>query len=558
MNNIKIRIISSAHEKGEIVLECSPDTTGESLIPKFGFPPEKLAAIKLNNEILPLASRLEVNATVEPVFLEEREGVVIYRRSLAFLLAVAARELFPERRLYVGHSLGHSFYYTFSEGKRPKENEVKALENEMRVLARQDLPISIEYMAYAEALATFKKNHQTDTALLLTDRSESKVLVNKCGDFVDLYIAPLLSRTGLLNAFELMAYQEGFLLRFPGTGQGQMIETFEDSPKIFSVYNEYKKWGRIVGVHAVGHLNHMISERTIRDYIRIAEAFQEKKREEIAEQIYRKKDSVKAVLIAGPSSSGKTTTAKRLSVALKVMGIEPISISLDDYYLGTEKTPKDEKGNPDFECLEALDIPFLNEQLLALMAGREVTLPVFDFKVGRRREDGGRKIRLQRRTMLVVEGIHGLNDALTPQINRETKFKLYVSALTQLNLDDHNRIPTSDNRLLRRMVRDYQFRGAGAERTFHMWPSVQRGEKKYIFPFQNSADAAFNSALDYELAVLKFYAVPLLRSIKPWMADYAEAVRLLAFLGNFSPIPPQYVPSHSILREFIGDSEFEY
>jgi uridine kinase len=274
--------------------------------------------------------------------------------------------------------------------------------------------------------------------------------------------------------------------------------------------------------------------------------------------VYEKKDSVKAVLIAGPSSSGKTTTAKRLSISLKVMGIEPIAISLDDYYLGTDKTPLDEEGKPDFECLEALDIPYLNEQLLALYAGEEVTMPVFDFKSGSRREEGGRKIRLGRRTMLVIEGIHGLNDALTPQIDKKTKFKIYVSALTQLNLDDHNRIPTSDNRLLRRMVRDYHFRGAAASKTFQMWPSVQRGERKHIFPFQNSADAAFNSALDYELAVLKFYAEPLLRSVKPGMDDYSEATRLLSFLANFASISPQYVPATSILREFIGDSEFKY
>jgi len=240
------------------------------------------------------------------------------------------------------------------------------------------------------------------------------------------------------------------------------------------------------------------------------------------------------------------------------MGIQPIAISLDDYYVGTENTPKDEKGEPDYECLEALDVPYLNQQLLALLAGEEVTLPVFDFRIGKRREGGGRKIRLDSRTMLVIEGIHGLNDALTPQIKKETKFKLYVSALTQLNLDDHNRIPTSDNRLLRRMVRDHQFRNAKAERTFNMWPSVQRGERKNIFPFQNSADAAFNSALDYELAVLKFYAEPLLRSVKPGMKEYSEAKRLLSFLENFAPIPPQYVPGTSILREFIGESQFKY
>jgi uridine kinase len=309
----------------------------------------------------------------------------------------------------------------------------------------------------------------------------------------------------------------------------------------------------------VGQLNQLVSDRTVREYIRIAEAFQANKLAEIAAKIYDRRDSVKVVLIAGPSSSGKTTTAKRLSIQLKVMGIEPIAIGLDDYYVGTERTPKDENGKPDFECLEALDVPYLNEQLLALFRGEEVEIPSFDFKAGKRKEGGGKKLRLnERRTVLIVEGIHGLNDNLTPQVAPDMKFKLYVSALTQLNLDDHNRIPTSDNRLIRRMVRDYQFRGAAAAKTISMWPSVQRGERKHIFPFQNSADIAFNSALDYELAVLKVYAEPLLRSVKPHMAEYSEAIRLLSFLENFASILPHYVPSQSILREFIGESEFKY
>ena len=557
-DEIQLVLIKNAVSGEEVTLNCPVGTTLDSITGQFGLLPSPLAAVKVNNEILPLSARLEVNSRLEPVLLESPEGVAVYRCSLAFLLAVAARELFPERSLYIGHSLGHSYYYTFLEGKKPEKKEVENLQEKMRRLVHDDLPISCHYMAYAEARELFANNHQDDTALLLDERSESKVKVNECAEFVDLYISPLVDRTGLLQAFELMPYEEGFLLRFPATGAGNHIESFEDSPKIFSVYSEYKKWGRIVGVQSVGRLNRMVSDRTIRDYIRIAEAFQEKKLAEIADQIYERKDDVRTVLIAGPSSSGKTTTAKRLSIALKVMGIEPISISLDDYYVGTDKTPKDEKGEPDFECLEALDIPYLNQQLLSLLSGEEITLPVFDFKVGRRKEEGGRKIHLDRRTMLIIEGIHGLNDALTPQIKREIKFKLYVSALTQLNLDDHNRIPTSDNRLLRRLVRDYQFRGAGAVRTIKMWPSVQRGERKHIFPFQNSADVALNTALDYELAVLKFYAEPLLRSVKPGMKEYSEATRLLSFLGNFAPIPSQYVPGTSILREFIGDSEFKY
>ncbi|GHU93054.1 uridine kinase [Spirochaetia bacterium] len=556
MKDVAIRIVGKGQKQATIAAPFG--IQAGALIEHFGVPESEIAAVKINNEILPLSARIEINAAVEPVLLGSPDGTMIYRRSLAFLLAVASRRVFPEKNLYVGHSLGHGYYYTFVKGKKPTPAEVESLKNEMLALVREDLPINFGCMAYGEALELFEKNHQTDTALLLEERSESKIPVNECKDFVDLYIEPLVNRTGLLSFFDLVSYQDGFLLRFPGTGRGHIIDPFEDSPTIFSVYSEYKKWGRIVGVHAVGHLNRLVADRSIRDYIRIAEAFQAKKMSEIADRIYAKKDTVKAVLIAGPSSSGKTTTAKRLSIDLKVLGIEPIAISLDDYYSGNDNAPLDENGKPDFECLEALDIPYLNEQLLALFAGEEVMLPVFDFKNGRRRETGGRTIRMGRRTMLVIEGIHGLNDALTPQIERELKFKLYVSALTQLNLDDHNRIPTTDNRLLRRMVRDYQFRGKTAEQTFQMWPNVQKGERKHIFPFQNSADAAFNSALDYELAVLKFYADPLLRSVKPNMGEYAEAMRLLSFLENFAPIPPQYVPNQSILREFIGESEFKY
>ena len=553
--HVKIKKTEGAEE---INIKSEAGIKLESLVSHFGISNNSLAAIKVNKEILPLSARLDINASLEPVLLESSEGMMVYRCSLAFLLAVAARELFPERSLYIGHSLGHSFYYTFLEGKKPEKEEIKALEDKMRLLAENDLPIKCCYMAYADAMENFLKNGQEDTALLLEERSESKVMINECSNFIDLYIHPLVSRTGLLKAFELMPYKDGFLLRFPATGKGTFIEPFEDSPKIFSVYEEYKKWGRIIGVYSVGRLNRLIEDRSIKDYISIAEAFQQKKLDEIADQIYERREDVKTILIAGPSSSGKTTTAKRLSIALKVMGITPIAIGLDDYYVGTELTPKNEKGEPDYECLEALDVPLLNKHLLALLSGDEITLPVYDFKTGCRREEGGRKIQLGRRTMLIIEGIHGLNDGLTPQISREVKYKIYVSALTQLNIDDHNRIPTSDNRLLRRMVRDYQFRGSKASRTFKMWPDVQQGEKKHIFPYQNSADVAFNSALDYELAVLKFYAEPLLRTVKPGMKEYSEAARLLSFLGNFAPIPPQYVPGTSILREFIGDSEFKY
>jgi len=552
MNDIKINF-----PNGKTV-ECRYGTKASDLIEHFGIPRNQIAAIMVNNEIRPLGTSLLVNSNIQPVLPDSPEGAMIYRRTLSFVLSIAAQDIFPERGVYVGHSLGNSYYYTFSSGEKPKEDDIKKLSDEMQRIVKEDLPITFMYMAYEEAVIFFKNKKQKDTALLLEQRSHSRIKINECKGYVDIYIQPLLERTGLLCAFELMPYQEGFLLRFPGIGKGNAIDPFVDEPQLFHVYNDYKKWGRNVGVRVVGELNSLISERKILDYIRIAEAHQARKISDIANQIYEKHDKVRIVLIAGPSSSGKTTTAKKLSIELMVLGLKPIAIGLDDYYRGTAQTPKDEKGEPDYECLEALDVPYLNEQLQALYRGEEIALPIYDFKSGERKSAPGKKIRLNDNNILVVEGIHGLNDALTYSIERGTKFKLYISALTQLNLDDHNRIPTSDNRLLRRMVRDSQFRGMDAAGTIKMWPKVQAGERKHIFPFQITSDTAFNSALDYELSVLKYYADPLLRAVKPNRSEYAEAVRLLSFLENFTPISPQYVPGTSILREFIGDSEFKY
>jgi len=552
-SNIQIRFLDNKK-----TIDCPYGTKASDLVEHFGIDKNNIAAIKVNNEIRPIGTSLFVNASVEPILLDSPEGAIIYRRTLSFVLAIAAKNIFPQKGVYVGHSLGNSYYYTFNTGEKAKKSEVEELSEEMQRLVKEDLPITFKYLAYDEAVQLFKENNQTDTALLLEQRNSSRIKVNECKGYIDMYIQPLLERTGLLVSFELMPYQDGFLLRFPGTGKGKNLDPFVDEPQLFQVYKDYKKWGRIVGVRVVGELNSKIADRTILDYIRIAEANQARKMSDIANKIYEKYDDVKMVLIAGPSSSGKTTSAKRLAIELMVLGVKPIMISLDNYYRGTDQTPKDEKGEPDYECLEALDVPYLNEQLQALLNGEEVELPVYDFKTGGRKKHGGGKIKLDSQNILIVEGIHGLNDALTPSIERKKKFKVYISALTQLNLDDHNRIPTSDNRLLRRLVRDSQFRGMPAAGTIKMWANVQAGERKHIFPFQPSSDTAFNSALDYELSVLKYYADPLLRAVKPGMSEYAEAVRLLSFLENFMPIPPQYVPGTSILREFIGDSEFKY
>jgi uridine kinase len=548
--------VKAAFPGGKVV-EVERGTVIDTLIENFGAPQSPLAAVKVSNRILPLSGRLEINASLEPVTIDSPAGIEIYRRSLAFLLSVAAWEIFPSRKLVIGHSLGYSYYYSFEDGRIPLEEEIGALRKKMSSLVEENHPITAEYLAFVEAAEIFKKSGQTDALLLLERRNEAAIQLNVCRGYTNLFIDPLVPNTGILSSFELMAYEQGMLLRFSEYGRGA-IEPFEDKPSLFSVYREYKKWGRIVGLRSAGELYRMVMEKTIQDFIRIAEAFQEKKLNEIADRIYRRRNDVRVILLAGPSSSGKTTTAKRLSIDLMVMGIKPITISLDDYYVDSSQTPLDENGRPDYECLEALDVPYLNRQLLSLFNGEEVTLPVYDFKTGRRRETGGRKIRMERRSMLILEGIHGLNDRLTGELGHSVKFKLYVSALTQLNLDECNRVPAGDNRLLRRMVRDSQFRGAGASWTISQWPSVQRGAWKHIFSFQDGADAVFNSALDYEIPVLKFYAEPLLRSVKPDETEYAEAVRLLSFLEYFTPISPQLVPGQSILREFIGGSEFKY
>ena len=552
MNTIQIKFPNSKS------VTCAYGTKASDLTEHFDLGGNKLAAVRVNNEIRPVGTSLLMNASVEPVLLSSSDGVMIYRRTLSFVLAIAARSVFPDDGVYVGHSLGNSYYYTLSSGDVPKESDVKKLDGEMRKLVDENLPVSFKYLSYEEAVQLFKSHYQTDTALLLEQRSSSRIKVNECRGYMDIYVQPLLERTGLLSSFELMPYGDGFLLRFPGVNKGETIDPFVDEPQLFAIYSDYKNWGKTVGVRVVGELNSRIASRTISNYIRIDEAHQARKMGDIANRINENIGSLKLILIAGPSSSGKTTSAKLLEIELMVLGLKPIAISLDDYYRGTADTPKDENGEPDYECLESIDVPLLNEHIQSLYKGEEISLPVYDFKTGVRKGLNGKKIRLNKNNILILEGIHGLNDALTNSIDRKTKFKIYVSALTQLNLDDHNRIPTSDNRLLRRMVRDSQFRGMDAAGTIRMWPKVQAGERRHIFPFQNSTDAAFNSALDYELSVLKYYADYLLRAVKPGMAEYAEAARLLAFLENFAPIPPQYVPGTSILREFIGDSEFKY
>lgn len=515
-----------------------------------------LVACLVNNEVRALTYHISINARLIPISLDSDVGQRVYRRSLCYALAIAASRVFRDRRLLIGHSLGNAYFYSF-EGHEATATDLEALDSELRSIIAADLPVERDVVSYTEALDFFRARHMEDAALLVERHNYGEVPVYRCGDFLDLSYGPLVDRTGVLAAYRLEQYEEGFLLLFPSVDKPDVVRDEARSSMIFQIYREYKEWGRILGVASVGQLNRLTERGNIKDFIRVNEALHDKKIANIADRIRSASDEVKVVLIAGPSSSGKTTFTKKLAVQLTVVGLVPVVISLDDYFVPRERTPRDAEGKYDFEQIGAIDVDLLNEDLLGLFSNQEIALRSFNFKTGQPEYRGG-TLRLPDRGILLMEGIHGLNDALTPRIPAERKYKIYVSALTQLNLDDHNRIATTDNRLIRRMVRDHQFRGHTAKSTLEMWPSVRRGENQNIFPYQESADSTFNTALDYELGVLRNYAEPLLRQVKPTDDLYYEAVQLQTFLKNFSVIPEKLVPHESILREFIGDSGFHY
>lgn len=551
MNTVRVTVnaittdVPSETRLGELCRELDTD------------PDDPVIAAVVNNEVLDLSRRVRINATVEPVHLTSDLGVRCYRQSLCFLLALAVQRVQPGRRLIIGHSLGDSYYHYFDDDQAVDEAALEEIESEMRRLVDEDIPIERQLISYDDALESFTRRGMAETAALLDHRNESRVAIHRCDEFLDLSHGPLVPRTGILRHFALKALEPGFVLRFPPRRNPSTLRPYRHSNVLYSIYQEYKEWGSILGITSVGRLNQKVVDGSIQDFIRVNEALHEKKIADIAEMVADRHDAVRVVLIAGPSSSGKTTFTKRLAIQLSAQGLQPRLMSVDDYFVSREDTPRDEEGNYDFESVRAIDIALLNEHLLRIFSGEEVQLPRFDFRSGSR-SFTGETVRLGERGILLMEGIHCLNDELTPRIAAENKFKVYISALTQLNLDDHNRISTTDNRLVRRMVRDYQFRGHSALDTLTMWPSVRRGERKNIFPFQDSADIAFNSALDYELGVLKKHAEPLLRRVKPLHEAYNESVRMLTFLDNFTNIPDKLVPDYSIVREFVGDSGFHY
>lgn len=514
-----------------------------------------VVAARVGNRLRELTYTLTEDATVTPVDLLSQDGIRIYSRSLKMVLIRAAREIYPNAQVKIEHSLSKGLYGEIYLGRPLTERDLKAIAARMREIIDADEPFEKSSVPVEEAVKIFAEDGQEDKVRLLSHREAPNTTIYKCGWLYDYFYGYMLPSTGFLKKFELRFYLPGFILRYPTIDHPWEIPAFVDQQKLAHVFYEYEKWGSVLEVGDVAALNKHITMGKGGDLIRIIEAYHEKRIANLADLITREHGRIRIVLIAGPSSSGKTTFTQRLAIQLQVNGVKPISISLDDYFVDREDTPVDDKGEPDFEALEAIDLELFNTQLTSLILGEEVELPRYNFLTGKR-EYRGEKLRITAEQPILIEGIHGLNERLTESVPKDRKFKIYVSALTQLNLDDHNRIPTTDNRLIRRIVRDSKFRNHDALTTIKLWPAVRRGEERNIFPFQEEADAMFNSALEYELAVLKPYIVPLLTKIGPEHPEFSEAHRLLKFLNYFIPMEVAEVPLNSILREFIGESCF--
>ncbi|WP_010251912.1 nucleoside kinase [Acetivibrio cellulolyticus] len=514
-----------------------------------------IVAAKVENDIKELSFHLYNSAHIEFIDLTNDDGMRIYRRSLSFVLIKAVHDLFPDRKVTISHSISKGIFCEINGATQLTAEEVSKIEERMKELINQKIPFIKRIMSIDEAKEIFSKTGRIDRFRAIEYRKKPYVTIYNCDGYEDYFYGYMTPDTGYLNKFALKFYAPGLILMYPEKTNPDVIPKFKEQKKLFTIFKEYKNWGRILGVANAGQLNTIVKEGNVNELIRVGEALHEKKIAQIADMIAFNKNKKRVVLIAGPSSSGKTTFAHRLAIQLKVNGLRPVTISLDDYFVDRDHTPKDENGEFDFEALEAIDILLFNQHLASLIKGEEVGIPIFNFPNGCR-ESYCRKMKIDDDQLLIIEGIHGLNEKLTSSIPKESKFKIYVSAITSMSIDDHNRIPTTDSRMLRRIVRDFQFRGCSAVNTINRWPSVRRGEEKNIFPFQEEADIMFNSALPFELGVLKVLAEPLLRDVNSSQVEYSEARRLIEFLTNFVSIESKEVPMNSIIREFIGGSCF--
>jgi uridine kinase len=517
----------------------------------FGSNYKDYLGARVNNEVFHLQKKVTENSHIQFLDLGTEDGYRIYTRTISLVFIMACKELFPEDTVTIEQFLGNGLYAEFQEGKSLGYSDIEKLKKIMRKIIDKDLPIRREAVTYDEAISLFKEQGHHDKIRLYKTLNKEQVQIYRVGDYIDSFHGYLAPSTGYVKYFDLKYYHPGVIILFPTGESKTSIPEFKEQKKLAKVFQEANRWADILDLGFVGSLNEKIHSGEIEEIIKVNEALHEKKIANIADLICED-DDIKVILIAGPSSSGKTTFSKRLAVHLTVNGKRPIAISLDDYFVDREKTPLNDKGEYDFESIDAIDLKLLNEDLLKLLEGKEVELPRFNFITGKR-EMSGKKIKLDKDHPIILEGIHGLNPRLTAYIPERNKFKIYVSALTQLNIDAHNRISTTDTRLIRRMVRDYKFRGNDVFRTFQMWRGVVEGEGINIFPYQEEADIMFNSALVYELSVLKKYAVPLLEKVDNTSPYYSESKRLLKFLKYFEPIEDERaIPANSILREFIG------
>ena len=511
---------------------------------------------KVNNKVEGLNYRVYHNKDVEFLDLYSPSGSRAYTRTLFFILCKAANDIFPGRKMVIDIPVSNGYYCDLQSDVPLSEDDVARIRARMQEIIDAKMPIRRYECTTEQAVKLFEEVGDMAKVRLLKTTGKLYTLYYDLGGYKDYYYGTLLTNTGQIHLFDLVKYYDGMLLRIPSLNDPSKLGELVRQDKLFEIFKEHHHWQDILGVRTIGDFNNAVDKGYTTELINLAEALQEKKIARIAEMIAERKN-VKMVLIAGPSSSGKTTTCKRLSVQLLTNGIKPVGISLDDYFVDRELTPKDSSGEYDYEHVEALNIKLLNEQMNALMAGEEVELPKYNFQTGKS-EKSGRRLKLNGNEVLVVEGIHALNPMLTSQIPEENKFRVYASALTTILLDDHNYVPTTDNRLLRRIIRDYKYRGVSAQDTIRRWPSVRAGENKWIFPFQENADVMFNTAMLFELGVIKSQAVPLLELVPEDCEEYSEAYRLLKFLKYIRPIPNIQVPPTSLLREFLGGSSFKY
>lgn len=511
---------------------------------------------KVNNKVQGLSYRVYHNKDVEFLNMQHASAIRAYTRSLFFVLCKAVHDLYRKSEVMIDIPVSNGYYVDLKIGKPVEQQDVTAIRQRMQEIINAALPISRHETTTEEAIKMFQEKGDEEKVKLLQTTGTLYTVYYQIDDYVDYYYGSMLTNTSELYLFGLEKYFDGLLLRIPSQKDPSQLGELIKQDKMFEIFKEHHRWHRILGIKTVGDFNNAVKKDCATDLINVSEALQEKKIAQMADEIVARKD-VKVVLLAGPSSSGKTTTCKRLAIQLLANGKRPVMISLDDYFVDRDKTPKDESGEYDYESLYALNIPLINEQFNALFRGEEVTLPKYDFQAGKNTRTGNR-LQLDDNSILIVEGIHALNPELTAQIPEEQKFRIYASALTTILLDDHNYIPTTDNRLLRRIIRDYKYRGVSAEETIRRWPSVRAGENKWIFPYQENADAMFNTAMLFELAIIKTQAEPLLELVPENCDEYSEAYRLLKFLKYFSPLPFRQLPPTSLLREFLGGSSFKY